>query len=356
MKIIFCIHTPAHVHLFRNIIRSLMVKGHVVNILARDYGPTLTLLDKYGFHYDVYIRQSKRLKSLKSFQIFPYVYNEYRLSKRLKPNLIVGIGPDEPLFAVLLGKPCVLFNDSEPMPFQHLINKTFASAIVTPSCFRKDLGKKQIRFAGYKELAYLHPNYFEPDPEIYRELGISTWEKYAILRFNVFDAVHDIGRHGFSTSDQFRLVKEIGKYARVFISPEGSLPKELEKYRLPISYDRIHHALYYAQMLVSDTGTMTTESAILGTPGIMCLSNAEQFGNFVELEHKYDLMYSFQEPEMAVQKALELIQRPNLKAEWAKKRQILLNDKIDVTQFMIDFIENYPGSFEKYKQQSMREK
>jgi len=33
----------------------------------------------------------------------------------------------------------------------------------------------------------------------------------------------------------------------------------------------------------------------------------------------------------------------------AKKRERLLADKIDVTQFMVDFIENYPESFYRYK-------
>jgi len=46
---------------------------------------------------------------------------------------------------------------------------------------------------------------------------------------------------------------------------------------------------------------------------------------------------------------VELIQQPDLKGQWAKKQGRLLTDKIDVTKFMVDFIENYPESFEKYK-------
>ena len=44
---------------------------------------------------------------------------------------------------------------------------------------------------------------------------------------------------------------------------------------------------------------------------------------------------------MHISKAAELIRRPDLKAEWKQKLDILLEDKIDVTQFMVDFVEHY---------------
>ncbi len=97
---------------------------------------------------------------------------------------------------------------------------------------------------------------------------------------------------------------------------------------------------------------MTTESAVLGTPSVTCLSNADRFGNFIELEHKYGLLYAFRQPDKAIAKAIELLQQKDVKEQWAKKRQKLLKDKIDLTRFMIDFIENYPDSLKKYKKQS----
>ena len=143
-------------------------------------------------------------------------------------------------------------------------------------------------------------------------------------------------------------------FATGFISPEGPLAKELEGYRLSIPYERIHHVLYYAQLLVTDTQTMATEAAILGTPTVRCNSFVDKVhvGNFDELEQKYDLIYSIRDHKQAMQKAIELIQQPDVKDQWAKKRKNLLSDKIDVTQFMIDFIENYPDSFKEHKEKS----
>jgi len=350
MRLVFFINTPAQVHTWRNVIDILVNKGHHVRVLARDYGSTLTLLDKYGFEYSVYIKPS-RARYLKGFEFLSHVLGADRLSREFKPDIIVGFGVVESLTSALLRKPCILVIDSEPLPVQHFLSKLFASVILTPSCFRKELGKKQIRFNGYKELAYLHPDSFKPDPSIYDELGINRDEKYVILRFNAFDAFHDIGKYGFPLHHQHQLVKELERHARVFISAEGSLPEDLKSYNLSIPFHRIHHVLYYAQLLVSDTQTLTTEAAILGTPAIRCNSFAgpNDMGNFVELEQKYDLIYCFPEPDRAIEKALELVQKPDLKERWAEKREILLGDKIDVAGFMVWFIENYPESLEQYR-------
>lgn len=352
IKALFCINTPAQAHTWRNVIENLIRKGHKVRILARDYGSTAGILTNSGFQ--AYTFRPIKKNYLRAFEIIPHLYNGLKVSKGFVPTIIVGFGVDAALIAGLLRKPCIVFTDSENAPVQHFLTKYFASVIVTPRCFAEDLGKRHLRIDGYKELAYLHPDYFEPDPSIFHELKLSENERYIILRFNVFDAVHDIGRYGFSASDQSSLVRKLSKYARVFISPEGPLATELEEYRLSIPYERIHHVLYYAQLLVTDTQTMATEAAILGTPTIRCNSfvDSVNVGNFIELEQKYDLVYSIRNTEQAINKATELIQQTDAKEQWAKKRKNLLSDKIDVTQFMIDFIENYPDSYKEYKARS----
>ena len=241
MKAFFIINTPGQAHTWSHVIGSLRDKGHEVHILARNYGSTPELLSKYGLEYSLF--NPIKSKYMKAFGIFAHILKGYRLSQEHNPDIIIGFGIDAAFTAALFRKPCIVFTDGEPIPIQNFLIKLFSDAILTPACFRKDLGKKHVRFAGYKELAYLHPNYFRPDPSIYDDLGINKDEKYVILRFNAFDAVHDIGRHGFSLPDKYRLVNELSKYAYVFISAEGSLPQNLRSYKLPIPSDRIHHAL-----------------------------------------------------------------------------------------------------------------
>ena len=66
------------------------------------------------------------------------------------------------------------------------------------------------------------------------------------------------------------------------------------------------------------------------------------------------MVYSFKNKEDGVKKAPELIKKPDLKQEWQKKREKLLKDKIDVTKFMVDFIENYPASFREYENSNLK--
>ena len=53
MRILIDMGHPAHVHFFKNAIRSLEERGHSVKITARDKDVTLALLEAYGFDYVV---------------------------------------------------------------------------------------------------------------------------------------------------------------------------------------------------------------------------------------------------------------------------------------------------------------
>jgi predicted glycosyltransferase len=212
-----------------------------------------------------------------------------------------------------------------------------------------DFGEKHVRFRGYKELAYLHPNYFKPDETVYDELGLARGDRYVILRFNALNAIHDGGVHGFTVSDKLRLVNEFEKYARVFIAPEAGLPEELESRRLRIPYDRIHHALYYAQLLVADSGTICAEGAILGTPTILCNTAYNNFGVFSELDRRYGLLFNYTNSVEAIEKAVALLQQPGLKEEWAAKRRRLMDESDDVSRFVVDCITDASGGLRRIR-------
>ena len=342
MNILFFVNTPADVHEFKYVVRTLEARGHKIMILARDYECNLALLDAYGLRYEVYGKAQKKGYG-RALELIPYVLKAHRLAKKFKPDIIVGIGIIEAYTSILFRKPCIVFTDTETPSLEHFLFKPFVKAIYTPSCFRKDLGRKHIRYNGFKELAYLHPDYFQPDASIYSLLGINSEEKYVIFRLNPLDAFHDIGIRGFSYEDKLRLVQALEPYARVFISSEARLEPGLERHAIGIPAHRIHDAEYYAQLLVTDAGTMLTEAAILGTPGIHCSGYVAKrcLGNLVELEEKYQLTFNYSDPNQAIAKAVELIKQPDLKQQWQEKRQALLADKIDVLKFIVEAIESY---------------
>ncbi len=347
MKILFNIGHPAQVHLFKNAIWALEKKGHDCKITTVDKEVSLNLLDAYGFEYNV-VGSAKPTLFSKATELLKIEYNLYRISKSFKPDVLVGGVGNAYVAHVgkIIRKPSIVFDDTEHAKISHFITDPFADIICTPSCFKNDLGKKQIRYDGYHELAYLHPNYFTPNPAVLDELGLGEDDKFIILRFVLWDADHDIGHSGIQ--NKIELVQKLEKYGRVLITSEGELGDGLEKYQIKVSPEKMHDLLYYASLYVGEGATMASECAILGTHAVY--TNTLRLGYTDEEEEKYNLVYNFSDEKTmekkAFDKALELIENENLRRDGKRKIEKLLKDKIDVTAFMVEFIENYPESSE----------
>ncbi len=348
MKVSIFLNTPAQVYFYKNIAKALEKKGHEIMFLARDSGETIKLLNELGLKHFIFSKPGKskyhRIANL-PFSIFKAIIQHLKF----RPDIILGFGIYSAFSSFFLRIPGIVFTDTEPrmnpsLSVQFKTFMPFVDAIITPSSFLDDLGSKHLRINSYKELAYLHPNYYRPNKEIFKLLRLKWNEDYVLIRFGDFEAAHDFGRRGFRLCDKILLLKMLSEYTKVFVSFEGKIPKEIEKYKLKVPKSRIHDVLYYAKLFVCDSGTMATESALLGTTVIRCnsLVGKNDAGNFIELENKYGLIYNIREPKIAIKKAEELIQNPDLKSEWLDKRERLIEDKCDITKFMIQFIENYP--------------
>ncbi len=353
MKILIDLNHPAHVHLFKNIIFKLKDRNHEILVTARDKDITFKLLDAYKIDY-LSIGKYTSAKGLLKEWVYKY-YRLFKLFHKFKPDIAIGmLNPCLAHPAWLMGKKSIFFHDSEVVKFVPLITYPFSTVVFSPNNFKKCLGSKHIFLNTFKELAYLHPNHFKPDERILRNLNLERDEKFIIMRFISWGASHDIGKQGFDSQFKLKLVNEMKKYAKVFITSEKPQSQELEKYRIPFPPEKIHDALYYATLFIGDSQTMTTEAGVLGTPAIRCNSfvGENDMGNFIELENRYGLIFNYKDPDKVISKAIELIQKPEFKEEWKKKREALLKDKIDMTEFMIWFIENYLGSFRDMKENS----
>ncbi|MCD4807641.1 MAG: DUF354 domain-containing protein [Methanococcoides sp.] len=339
MRVLIDIGHPAHVHFFKNTIFALKEKGHSVLVTALDKEVALDLLDKFDIDHIVVGKKGKPILNL----LFEWAKRDYsilRIARKFDPDLLMGISnPCIAHSAWLLRKSSLIFDDTEHASFAHKVTYPFADHICTPSCFMNHVGPKQISYEGFHELAYLAPNYFTPDPEVLNGLGLKENDRFIILRFVSLGASHDVGHHGIQNKLEF--VKELEKYVRVLITSEADLGSEFEKYKIKVSPDKFHDLLYYATLCIGDGGTTAAESAVLGTPSIYISSLVGTMGNFIELEEKYGLMFSFSSSNEGLKKAIELLQDPDLKEKGRQKRDDLLADKIDVTEFMVKYIETY---------------
>jgi uncharacterized protein len=356
MKVGIFASTPAQIHFYKNIISELNKRGHHTVFLARNYGENLELLEEYGM--DHYIFSNPPESKWGKIANMPFdVIRAIKYLKKNKIDILTGFGIFEAFSSAILRKPAITFSDSEysinkiSLQIQLILLSPFVDVIITPSWFRQNLGPKQIRINSFKELAYLHPNYFKPRVDVLDLLGSLADRPYILLRFNNFDAVHDMGITGFTIEDKIKLVRELEIDADVFISSEGKIIEELQQYVIKIPKNRIHDAIFYAGILITDTQTMATEAAILGTPTIRCnkFVGENDMGNFIELEERYSLIYNVKNSNQVLEIARRMLKTPDLKEIYQHRRDRLLKETIDITSFFSGFIENYPESLREFK-------
>ncbi len=283
-------------------------------------------------------------KGLYFFKAIPFIY--HKLIK-FKPDILISFGTPYPaIVSKLIGKDHISINDTEHAKMHHLLTDPFSKYILTPSCYKKDLGPKQIQFNSYMELCYLHPKYFTPDASILSFLNIKKDEKFVIMRFVSWNASHDIGHSGLIYDMKYKAVKEFSKYAKVFITSEADLPPELKIYQIKIPPEKMHDVLFYASLLYGESATMASESACLGTPAIYLDNDGRGYTD--EQEKKYNLVFnlseSIEDQVKSIKLGINILVKTNYKMELRENHKKLLVEKIDVTSFIVWFIENYPES------------
>jgi predicted glycosyltransferase len=342
MRIVVDVNHPADYHYFKNLVSKLKKRGHDILITATQKDVSLKLLESSGFDYvDLGSYGNSLIRKVLSVPVIDL--KMYNAVKKFDPDILLGLGSIRaPHVSFILGKNSINLEDTEIASQQMILRVPFVSTVWTPACFKRDIGNKQIRYDGYKELAYLHPRYFIPDRQVLDDLGLNDDDIIIILRFVSWESTHDIGANGLK--DKLAAISELEKFGRVLITSEAYLGEDLEKYRITVPPDRLHDLLYYATIYIGEGATMATEAAILGTPSIYLSSIKEKLGSITELSQKYNLLYCFDDQEEALRKAIELIGTPNVKKAWKKKRNRLLREKIDVTAYMVWFVENYPES------------
>lgn len=341
MKILIGMGHPAHVHFFKNVIWNLENRGHEVKIVVRDREIALNLLDSYGFEYSLFGQYRTNLVQ-KVLEIPKNDYIFYKIARDFKPDVLTGIlNYTSSHIGKLIGKPSIIFTDTENAKLANKLVCPFADVVCTPSCYGGDFGSKHTKYNGYHELSYLHPDNYTPNPQILDDLGLDKNEKYIILRLVSWNAVHDIGDQGFKNLKE--TINSLEEYGRILITSESKLIPEFEKYKISAPPDKIHDLLNYAELYIGESATMASESAVLGTPSIYVSTSRRGYTD--ELEKKYELMYNFiesqQREERALEKGIELLGDKKTNKTWAKRRERMLRDKIDVAEFATELIESY---------------
>jgi hypothetical protein len=233
-------------------------------------------------------------------------------------------------------------DDTEHAAVAHGLYMPFVTTLLTPECYGLDAGKRQVRYKGYHELAYLHPRYFKPDPSVLLAAGVDVDTPFCLIRFVAWRAAHDVGQGGFSHAGKTRLVQGLSKVGRVLVSSEGEIPAALERYAFTAPPHRIHHFLHYAAVCVTEGATMASEAAALGTPAVYL--NSLRAGTLTEQQERYGLVFNFnntQDEDVAIATATELMREScSLREEWRVRAARMVQDHIDVTEYLADVVED----------------
>lgn len=334
MNILFSIEHPAHVHLFKNLIWELQKTEKVV-VVAFEKDITIDLLNHYGIKH-INLKSYGKSIIAKGLKMPIMSLKLAYLSLKFKIDILIGVSIFAAQAGFLTRKKSYIFTDTEHAKEQIALFKPFATKIFTPDCFLDDLGPKQVRYPGYHELAYLHPNRFTPNPEVLKEIGLTEQDKFFIVRFVSWEATHDVGQKGLSIEDKRKLIETLKPHGKIIISSERELPAEFEEYRMSICPTKMHDLLYYATMYIGEGGTMASEAACLGTYSIY-INSLPAMGYIKEEIEKYFLIYKSTKLFFIINKIKE-INFENIKIESKIKFNQLIKDKIDVTGWMINQI------------------
>lgn len=340
MRLLFDIGHPAHVHYFRNLVSLLEEGGHEVLVTSREKDIALQLLDRYGIPFLNRGAGGRGALGKLAYMGWADAWM-LRVASRFKPDVLVGFSSPYPAHAGrVLGRPYVGITDTEHSRWQQRLFVPFAKHVVTPACFKHDLGPKQVRFDSYMEVAYLAPKRFAPDPSVLEELGLSEGDVFTIVRFVGWEASHDRGHSGLSLDFKRHAVQQMAQRGRVFISSEAPLPPDLEQYRSSLAVDRMHDAMSFATLVYGESATMASEAAVLGTHAVYHDDTGRGYTD--EQERRYGHVRRFNESDGSERRgldvALSLLDDPSAKTRAREAAAQLLSDKIDTTDFLHRFV------------------
>ncbi len=265
--VVFLDHYP-HVNFFKNAIREIRRKGIEVELIVQPRG-NLTSLVEYELgtpftivgHYQPTLIKKAQNMLMNEINVFKYLLKN-------SCDVATGVGCIELAHsAFILRKPSVVFQDDIEYRLAYYPVKYIASRIVLPNCVPAK-GRNILKYKGFKELAYLHPNRFTPKEDVLKEYRLKP-DNYVFIR-EVLNTSNNY--KGLKEGALAHLCPEIKRMGfDIVLSLENKeLSKKFEDHCIilkePVS--DIHSLMHYAALTIASGDSMARESCLLGTPAI----------------------------------------------------------------------------------------
>jgi predicted glycosyltransferase len=270
------ITAPAHVLVFRPLIRILRERGAEIEVTARRYAQTLELLELHGIDAEVFGRHGGRSRLGKARALTSRLGALRRWAKGRRFDWALAHGSHElTITARRLDVPSSTTFDYEFAWLQHQLGCRAATHVVVPDAIpperleRYGVKPPKLRqYPGLKEEYYLAD--FEPDRSLLEELALDSDRTLVVVRTPpdvslyhrrsnpLFPQVLEhLGREDGVCAVVLPRTKEQGEYVRSLRLPAVVVPERAVDAQSLIAL---------ADLVVSAGGTMNREAAALGVP------------------------------------------------------------------------------------------
>jgi len=271
MRVWIDLANSPHVPLFVPVVRALQERGDEVVLTARDHAQTIPLAAQLWPDVVVIGGESPARRVRKAGSILSRSAGLWRFAARSRPDVALSHGSYAQIVAARIGRvPTVTMMDYEHQPANHLSFR-LARRVVVPTIFPatslRRFGaspKKTVRYEGFKEELYLAG--VAPDPSILVSLGLDPEGVTAVMRPPPEGALyHGRGNPRFDAVFEYVLAQG----GQVILLPRDGA--QAMRYRRPgvVHPDQPvdgRTLLATADLTIGAGGTMTRESALLGTP------------------------------------------------------------------------------------------
>tara|TARA_Y100001954_G_C15795003_1_gene597139 strand:- start:675 stop:1736 length:1062 start_codon:yes stop_codon:yes gene_type:complete len=335
----FLVH-PSKFYLFRFLINRLIDEGNNVDILIIKKDVLEDLIKKEGWNYKNIYKKGRKYRKLPRtiaaflsafitiIKLFLFLFKKKKYDYFITDDILVIPG-----FLLKIKTFLFVDNDYKTLSLiKYLL--PFATKIICPSSTElSKFRKKLLKFRGNKALAYLSPKYFTPDRS-----KVLIESKYSLIRVSILDAVHDDENNkGIQDEELTKLINLLEIHGKVYISAEREISNKFEKYRLNIDPIDMAHYINFSKILITDSGTMASEAAVLGVPNILINNLAGSCGVHRELNN-YNLQYFYDNFDDAYKMTENLLSKKNIKEIWKQRRKNFLTKTDDFTEFFYNLL------------------
>jgi predicted glycosyltransferase len=267
---------PAHVLVFRPIVRRLRDRGHEVTLTARDYSQTVELLDLHGMSATVFGRHGGANRRQKAMALARRTRAMRSFGRGRDFDLALAHGSNDlAIAAAMLRIPAANTFDYEFAVLQHNVGCRLARRVMVPDRIpaerleRFGVGPaKLVQYPGLKEEYYLHD--FEPDSGALDALGVDRDRVVVVFRPPPDVALYHRRSNPLFPQVLERLGRDDGVHAVVI--PRTDAQREyvrelaLPSVIVPDGAVDAQSMIAQADLAISAGGTMNREAVALGTP------------------------------------------------------------------------------------------